>query len=153
MSLRDKRGLEGLPLKLLITVMILALSIQPLYASLSYLGYGQELGRAVQEAEAIKEAAVSAYLGGPGNIRKVSISMNDGPGSFSIRLGGAEGEGTSKTIDILYYGNLAATVTLEGQSLSIISMEGQSLIVEGKQELRLTCCQRAMGDIVLVERI
>jgi hypothetical protein len=96
---------------------------------------------------------MSAYLGGPGNIRKVSISINDGPGSFSIRLGGSEGEGSSKTIDILYHGNLAATVAMEGQGLSIVGMEGQSLIIEGKQELRLTCCQRAMGDTVLVERI
>ena len=43
MVLGDKRALEGLPLKILISVLVIALSAQPLYGSLSYLSYTQGL--------------------------------------------------------------------------------------------------------------
>jgi len=129
------------------------LSALPLYDSLNYLGYSQSLGRAVQEAEAIKESALSAFIGGPGNIRKVSVQLSEAPGSFSLTLGGSDGEGRSRTIDVLYHGDLAATVVFEDQGLSIIGPEGKSMIIEGKQEVRLTCCEGVNGDVVLAEII
>ena len=151
MIMLDKKALEGLPLKLLITVMIIALSVQPLFGSLSYLAYAQNLGGAVEEAEAVKRAALSAFIGGPGNVRKVTLHLGEGSASFSIRLGGDEGEGRSRTIDVLWHGNVAASVALEGQGLSIISLEGKDIIIDGNQDLRLSCWERASGDVVIAE--
>jgi hypothetical protein len=148
---RDIRGLEGLPLKLLISVTIITLSIQPLYGAISYLGYSQNLGYALHEAEAIKRAALSAFVGGPGNVRKVAVSLSHGSVSFSIRLGGCEGEGRTRTIDVLWNGAVAATITLEGLGLSIICREGSEIVIEGSQELLLSCSAGQDRDVVIAE--
>lgn len=153
MIARDSRGLVGLPLKLLISVMIIALSAQPLYGAISYLGYSQSLGVAVQEAEDIKKAALSAFAGGPGNVRKVDVHLSQGSLAFSIRLGGAEGEGRTRTIDVLWNGAIAATITLDGNGFSIVSKEGNEVLIEGNQELRLSCSASESGDVVIAETV
>jgi len=150
---KDARALEGLPLKLLISVMIIAMSAQPLYGSLSYLNYSSNLGAAVQGAEAIKKGALSAFVGGPGNVRKVAIHLDGGSNSFSIRLGGGEDESRSRTIDVLWHGSIAATVSLEGRGLSIVCLDGKDIIIEGSQELLLTCIVGRCGDVVIAEAI
>ncbi len=149
----DDRGLEGLPLKLLISVMIVSLSAQPLYGAIAYLDYSQDLGLAVQQAESIRKAAVSAFIGGPGNIRKVSIHLGDQPSTFSIRLGGAEDESRTGSIDVLKDGGTAASITLGGQGIRIVGKEGNEIIIKGDQTLQLTCMAMRSGDLIIAETI
>ena len=151
MLLGDKRALEGLPLKILISVMVIALSAQPLYASVSYLGYTQGLSRAMDEAQEIRRAALSAFIAGPGNIRTVSVDLGEGTSSFSIRLGGGDGDGSTRKIDVLYGGGAAATLTFEGEGLSIVGSAGKILVLDHDLELRLSCVLGQIEDVVLVE--
>jgi hypothetical protein len=153
MALRDKRALEGLPLKILISVMVIALSAQPLYGSLSYLGYTQGLSQAMDEAQEIRRAALSAFIAGPGNVRLVSIDLGDGASSFSIRLGGEDGDGTTKKIDVLYEGGTAATLTFEGEGLCMIGSAGMVFVIDHDQDLRLSCVSSRAGSVVLVEAL
>lgn len=153
MVLGDKRALEGLPLKILISVMVMALSAQPLYGSLSYLGYTQGLSQAMDEAQEIRGAALSAFIAGPGNVRIVSVELGDGTSSFSIRLGGGEGDGTTRKIDVLYEGGIAATLTFEGEGLSMVGIAGKVFIIGHDQELRLSCLSSLTGSVVLVEAL
>jgi len=151
MVLGDKRALEGLPLKILISVLVIALSAQPLYDSLSYLGYTQDLSRAMDEAQEIRRAALSAFIAGPGNIRTVSVDLGEGTSSFSIRLGGGDGDGSTRKIDVLYQGGAAATLTFEGEGLCMLGSAGKVFVIEHDQELRLSCLSSRTGDVVLVE--
>jgi hypothetical protein len=153
MALGDKRALEGLPLKILISVMVIALSAQPLYGSLSYLGYTQGLSQAMDEAQEIRRAALSAFIAGPGNVRIVSIDLEDGASSFSIRLGGGDGDGTTRKIDILYEGGTAATLTFEGEGLCMIGSAGKVFVIDHDQDLRLSCVSNQAGSAVLVEAL
>jgi hypothetical protein len=134
-------------------VMVVALSAQPLYGSISYLNYSSNLGVAVREAEAIKKAALSAFMGGPGNVRKVAVRLSDGPDSFSIRLGGSEGQSGCHTIDLLWHGQTAANLLLDGLGLSIVTPDKEGIVIVGSQELLLTCIAGNQGDVIIAEVI
>jgi hypothetical protein len=153
MVLGDKRALEGLPFKILISVLVIALSAQPLYGSLSYLGYAQGLSLAMDEAQEIRKAALSAFIAGPGNVRIVSVDLGEGTPPFSIRLGGGVGDGSTRKIDVLYEGGAAATLTFEGEGLCLVGSAGKVFVVEHDQELRLSCISSRTGDVVMVEAL
>lgn len=148
----DRRGLEGLPLKLLITSLVISLSAPALYSSVAYLDFASRLDRAMDVASEIKRAAVSAYVGGPGNVRIVSLKLDPiAEGSAAIRLGGEENEAQARVIEVLWEGELAATLTLEEPSFSIVTGQGSALLLEGLEDIRLSCEEGTEGPVVLVE--
>lgn len=147
----DRRALEGLPFRLLITSLIIALSAPALYGSLSYLQFTAGFHAALEEAKEVKDAALSTFVGGPGNVRNVDIALAASKGAAQIRLAGEEGGASSYLIEVLWKGGTTATVRLEEPMVSIVSKDGTPIMLDGNMTLRLECIEGGNGPVILAE--
>ncbi|MDD1769502.1 MAG: hypothetical protein LUO79_00280 [Methanomassiliicoccales archaeon] len=137
----DRRGIEGMPLKLLLTSLLISLTLPTVLGSLQ--GYDratkvEELKVAVQK---IRSAALSAYLAGPGNVRTVPIDLDlGGKSQASITLGGRPGTSNSTVIRYFLQGSEMGSVFLLEPKVSIVPEDGESLKIDGSiTNLRLEC--------------
>jgi len=96
----DLRGLEGLPLKLLIVVLLASLSMPLFIGTLD--NYMEELSiRGIEaEIDKVEETALSAFLGGPGSVRIVTVTLSDRTGENVIVIGGPRGSPESHAVRI-----------------------------------------------------
>ncbi len=96
----DLMGLEGLPLKLLIVVLLTSLSMPLFIGTLD--SYTEKLSIREIEAEIdkVEETALSAFLGGPGSVRIVIVTLNDRTGENVIVIGGPRGSPESHAVRI-----------------------------------------------------
>jgi hypothetical protein len=148
----DQRGIEGMPLKLLLTSLLISLTLPCVLGALQ--GYERstlvvELKLVVQK---IRSAAISAYLAGPGNVRTVSIDL-DGVGSC-ITLGGRPGSDNSTVIRYYLQGSEMGSAFLLEPEVSIVSERGDQLRIEGpRAELRLECVAEGEATYVAARLI
>jgi len=94
----DLRGLEGLPLKLLMVVLLASLSMPLFMGTLD--SYMEELSiRGIEaEIDKVEETALSAFLGGPGSVRIVTVALSDRTGENVIVIGGPRGSPESHAV-------------------------------------------------------
>lgn len=87
--IRCRRGLEGMPLKLAVMALVIALSM-PLLAEASS-GFERDLQqeRCRRLAEAVRDRAEEAVRAGPGNVRVLLLSEIAGSAGLRLHLGGA----------------------------------------------------------------
>ncbi|MCU0860914.1 MAG: hypothetical protein MUE65_01180 [Methanomassiliicoccales archaeon] len=143
----DNQGLEGLPLKLLITSLVIALSIPAMNGAVCYLSYSKDLSIALGIAEDIRGAATSAFIGGPGNVRNVEIDLPAGCPA-SIMVGAAPEDPFGQLIEVMWKGEVAATVELCDPCFRIVTSQGVRLEIGGSTALRLACLD--LGDELVV---
>ncbi|MBM4237281.1 MAG: hypothetical protein FJ151_02220, partial [Euryarchaeota archaeon] len=86
----DRRGLEGLPLKLMIVFLLLSISFPMVLESMQYHNRVVSEELLEIEAEKVRQAVYAAYLSGAGNVRSVKIEMAPSYGGTgpSIEIGG-----------------------------------------------------------------
>ena len=138
----DRRGIEGMPLKLLLTSLLISLTLPTVLGALQDYDRTlkvEELKVAVQK---IRSAALSAYLAGPGNVRTVPIDLDIGGkvGQASITLGGRPGTSDSTVIRYFLQGSEMGSVFLLEPKVSIVPVGGELLKIDGSiTSLRLEC--------------
>ena len=74
----DKRGLEGLPLQLLIIAMVLSIGLPVVYSSIRYHDTQRVLQDLEEQAVFIGEKARQVYLHGEGNSEVLTIQLDYG---------------------------------------------------------------------------
>ena len=150
----DKRGIEGLPLRLLVSSLVMALSAPALLGSLAYLDSMTAVDLAEREAEELRASAISAFVGGPGNVRRVHVELRSGlSGAPCLRLGGGEGDPRSHQIDVLWSGEMVGSVPLAEPGFAICTPQGLPLMIEGSGWVELSCLQGGEGPLVMAEMI
>ncbi|MEM0449434.1 MAG: hypothetical protein QW520_06400 [Methanomassiliicoccales archaeon] len=148
---RNKKGVDGLPFKLLITLLVVTLSFPAMTSALEYFSYTSNLSLALKSANSIWEAGASAYIGGKGNIRTVHLHL---PSSLlAIKLGGGVNDAEAYIIEVLWKGEVAATVVFERPSFKLITEIGNRIELQGEATLRLTCVEITDKSAVLLEVI
>ncbi len=126
---RDERGIMSLPIKLMITMVIIALSIPMLTDALDHNQEDVAAAEMTQEADKIKNAACLAHFSGTGCSRTVEISL---PAGCEMCVGG---EGSNAySIRMVYNGNLVSTEYFESPVLKI----NQEITLTGHMTLKLT---------------
>lgn len=115
--------------------------------AVGYLSYSRDVSIAIEGAEDIKAAATSAFIGGPGNVRRVEIDLPAGCRA-SIMVGAAPEGPAGRLIEVMWKGNVAATVELDGPCFRILTGQGVRLELDRWTALRLTCLD--FGDELVI---
>lgn len=74
----DKRGLEGLPLQLLIISMVLAIGLPAVYTTVEHYDTESVIQNVESQAEFIAEKAKQLHAYGAGNSEVISVDLEDG---------------------------------------------------------------------------
>jgi len=87
----DSRGLEGMPLRLLISAVILAIIVPTAWAGLSSYTHTKAEADMQGQLDLLTAAIHQVYFGGPGNMRNVEVRADGGAGASLeyLRLGDA----------------------------------------------------------------
>ena len=119
----------SLPVKLMITMVVIAVSIPMLTAALDSNQEDMAGAEMMQEAEKFKNAANLAHFSGNGCSRTVEIDL---PAGCEMSVGGEGSDAYS--IRLVYNGELVSTEYFESPVLKI----GQEMTFTGHMTLKLT---------------
>jgi hypothetical protein len=145
----DIKGLEGLPLKLLIVFLLISISTPVVLEGL------QSHERTViatglrAEAEEIRSAVLSAFIAGPGNVRSVDVTLpvSSRNGQGRIEVGGSVESIESFSIRYWLGDSLIGTLFLNEPPVRMTSEDGNATIVVGVgAHLRISCVE-GDGDL------
>lgn len=152
----DRKGLEGLPLKLMIIFLILSLTMPILMESAEYYDVLVIKKNLIIEAEKIRRGAYSVYLSGPGNLRTIDVEIPEGTFGQVCRLefGGSVNDSASLMIKCFINDNLCGTIILDNPRISIVSNSGQPIVLENDGvTLSLSCVEIDRSRFVQAEVI
>lgn len=122
---RDRRGVEGVPLKLMLVALILSLSTPVVISTMER--YQGSIGDALLAAEGERLAAAVAevYSAGEGNIRKVALDLPVDGRDAHLEVGG---NGTSAmAIRCCSEGRLVRTIYLTEPPIRMLTSDGSLL--------------------------
>lgn len=151
---RDRQGLEGLPLKLLIVALLISISFPCVWETLAYYDNVVIFQETTREVEEINDAAVSAYMAGPENVRLVKIRIRESLTGESpvIELGGQIDSPEVMLIAIIWRDVPSMTFFLRDPAFSLITADGHRLTIgPGETDLRLTCVRTNTGRTIVAE--
>ena len=104
MAIKDRRALEGMPLKLLIVTLLISLSAPIVLSSLGSFQARTSESQAMMAAEHIRETITATYLSGPGNHRILESPLPDS--SCTIDIGGDLNRTESMVIKVFHDGGV-----------------------------------------------
>lgn len=126
---KDRGGIMSLPVKLMITMVIIALSVPMLTAALDSSQEDMAGTEMAQEVQKFKNAANLAHFSGNGCSRTVEINL---PAGCELSVGGEGSDAYS--IRTVYNGNLVSTEYFESPVLKICNV----MTFTGHMILKLT---------------
>ncbi|HOO03236.1 MAG TPA: hypothetical protein PLJ11_00760 [Methanomassiliicoccales archaeon] len=94
---RDERGIEGLPLRLLIVALLISLTLPAMLSVLDGTTAGMAERKAAEVAEDIARTVEEMAAAGPGNVRVVDVPV-DLPPNVVLNIGGGNGTAASARI-------------------------------------------------------
>ena len=103
MAIKDRRGLEGMPLKLLIVTLLISLSAPIVVSSMGTFQARTAESQAMCVAEQIRQMITATYLSGPGNHRIMSSPLSDN--KCTIEIGGDLNQTESMVIRVMHDGS------------------------------------------------
>jgi hypothetical protein len=144
----DSRALEGLPLRLMIVLLLISISL-PIFIN-TYHHYTCALSSEAIEAEMerLESAAISVFLGGPGSKRTVDLHLPTGSEAqtIMIEIGGKCGSAQARSLRY-HVGDVSGTKFIEDLPIDITSAEGDSIIITAPgAKLILECLQDETGS-------
>lgn len=141
----DRRGLEGLPLKLLLVALLISTSLPVVASSIdSYRSAVGEAGMGV-EISRLASSISEVYAAGEGNVRMITLELPMGQDS-RIEIGGDGIEAMS--VRGFAAGRSVRTEYLDDPPIRVI-VDGDTMVIgEGTNTIRLECIQ-ADGRLVV----
>jgi type II secretory pathway pseudopilin PulG len=137
LAIKDRRGLEGMPLKLLIVSLLISLSAPVVLSSVSTFQSRTSESQALSTAEHIKETITAAYLSGPGNHRVMDSPLADG--KCTIMIGGDLNQTESMVIKVIHEGKVDR-IYLSDPSIRVTTVSGLPFhLTSGVVRLSFTC--------------
>lgn len=149
---KDCRGLESLPLKLIIVATVAALSILPAADALGTLRNRDFLQRADSQLDRIASAAETLAITGPGNVRTLSVDLtSEGSVRFSRLIIGGNASGPNASVLILELSTGARMVrALEDPPVCMTSPSGAAVEISNPVfEMRMTAAMDDFGTIIV----
>jgi len=135
----DQRALEGLPLKLLIVLLMISLSLPLFLSTFDAFEKSTSIEKAKGEAERILFAATLAFMDGPGSSRAVSVEVPHG--SIIIAVGGSLEELDSRSVRLMIGGEVIYRCYPEINALRVSTAIGSPLVIESSCRLLLQCVE------------
>lgn len=148
MAIRDNNALEGMPLKLVIIVMMLALTVPSVYASLGDFQEVTSTNSLKNEAEDLASKVHDLAVRGPGNQMTVTIDVPS-DGSF-MTIGGT----TRSEMMSIGYGVRGGEVVryyLTDPNVLFITPQEGGMVIDGPGcTMRLKCVESDSGNVIEV---
>lgn len=140
----DSKGLEGLPLKLLVVLLLISVSSPLVLESLQYHGRTVAVENLRALGEKIRSAVLSAYISGPGNVRVIDVtipaSTHNGQGWMDI--GGSMESAESLTIRCWIGDHRVGTVYVNEPPVRMSSHDGNAVTIHSPgARLEISCVQ------------
>jgi hypothetical protein len=149
LTIRDRSALEGMPLKLVIISMMIALAVPSVYAALGNFQDVTETNTLKNKAEEIASIVQDLVMRGPGNQRTVTVSVPS-DGSF-LTIGGT----TRSEMMSIGYGVKGGEIIryyLTDPNVLFITPETKGLVIEGPGcEICFKCVEGSSGHMIQVE--
>jgi hypothetical protein len=149
----DQRGIEGLPLKLLIVALLLSISFPSVWQTLIYYDSTVIIEEATSNALEIKGCAVSAFIGGEGNIRTLHVRMRPSmaSGEPAIEIGGSPNSASARVISIVSGIGPICTIPLDDPAIEMCTWDGKTIRLEaGESDLVFKAVQSAGSLLIMV---
>jgi hypothetical protein len=150
----DIGGLESLPLKLMVVAIVASLSIVPAAEALEGMRTREFFRKAELQLATIVASVETLVVGGPGNVRTVSLDFRgDGKVRFSsLAIGDArDGANISSIILELASGALMVRMADQPPAWMCSSAGDRLLITSPTVDLRMSSCLSDEINYVLVE--
>lgn len=143
----DRRGIEGLPLRLMLVALLISLTLPTMLSFMHATTASIAEDKAAQIAEEIATIIEEMSSGGPGNVRTVKVP-NDLVSSIEISIGGENG-----TVDCW-----RIRWNVEGREgsrylagVSVITENGKPLTISAGDSIRLECPSGTWGTVKAVK--
>ncbi len=148
----DRRGLEGLPLKLLVLLLLFSVSTPIVLENFQHHERVVQTEALRRECLDIRSAALSAFLSGPGNVRAVDVIIPWSGGSSFIEVGGEIASPQARSIRYYVDGRLCGTIAMSDAAVILSSRSNEAVVIgmPGGHVI-LSCVQTEDGLIVQVE--
>ncbi|HSV42674.1 MAG TPA: hypothetical protein VLH13_04610 [Methanomassiliicoccales archaeon] len=143
---RDRNGLEGIPLKLLLISILISLTMPAMFGSLSSFRSTSAEAMLQGQVSGLCIAAESCYNAGPGNVRSFDVEFPVGAGMLLIG-----GERTSAmSIGYQLADRTPVRTYLTDPCIRFITPEG-GLVLEGpRHSVKLRCVVEEGASFVMV---
>lgn len=147
MAIKDKRGLEGMPLKLLIVSLLISLSAPIVLSSMSSFQTKTSVSEAMSAAEQIRETITATYISGPGNHRVLDSPLQDD--KCAIEIGGDLNQTESMVISVVYDGG-TERIYLADPVVRVTTVDGQPFhLTSGIVRLSFDCISENGAHVVV----
>jgi type II secretory pathway pseudopilin PulG len=147
MAIEDRRGLEGMPLKLLIVTLLISLSAPIVLSSLGTFQARTSESQAMAAAEHIRETITATYISGPGNHRVLDSPLTDS--KCSIEIGGDLNVTDSMVIKVFHDGGMERIYLTDPTVRVTTAGHTQFHLTSGISRLSFTCVS-GNGTYILV---
>jgi len=143
---KDRRGIEGLPLRLMLVALLISLTLPTMISFLTSATTSIAEDKAAKMAEQIAMTIDEMSAGGSWNVRLVKVPA-DLPEGIAFRMGGANG-----TLD-----STRITWVIDGQESSrylagaiVVTESGEPLKVSAGDSIRFECPSGTWGTVMAV---
>jgi hypothetical protein len=149
----DRNGLEGMPLKLTIVAITLAISSPIIYGGLSTYETSRVESQLRAEASAIADMVKLVFNGGRGNSQLLKVRLRGGMTAHAdyILVGDSLGGNYTSCIRYKAKGLPEQTMLVSQPNIPMRSLDGLALkLTEGNYDLMVECKTCEEGDYVQV---
>lgn len=141
----DRRGIEGLPLRLILVALLISLTLPALLSALGQVSSDIGERKLAVIAEDIALTVEEMAAAGPGNVRVVQLP-NDIPANMNMVIGGEEGSLASMRLTWSVDGEEVGSRYLNGAI--VLTEAGRSLTLSSGDEIRLIC-SKSWGKVMV----
>ena len=155
-SRADCRGLESLPLKLMIVAVVATLSIIPASEALDNLRNKDFLNRVELQLDMIMSTAQSLAIGGPGGSRTIELDFtSSGSVAFEhLAIGGGDGEANMSSIVLRFTNGAVMLKTCSDPPIWMRGTDGGGLVVVSpRSELKMSAQMEGKTEYILAEAV
>ena len=140
---KDRRGIEGLPLRLMLVALLISLSLPTMFSFMHSAASSLAGDRAAEIAEEIAVTVQEMAAGGPGNVRIVNLPSGI-PNGIVISIGG--GNGTLECARISWKAE-GEQGTRYLQGVRVLTESGGPLTLSAGDSVRLECPPNSYGTV------
>lgn len=144
---KDNRGIEGLPLRLMLVALLISLTLPTLLSSLGQASSDVSGRKLELMAEDMARTVEDMAAAGPGNVRVFQMPL-DLPTDMQLIIGGSDGSVESMRLSWSVGGQEMGSRYLHG--VSVLTENGSPLVLSARDQVRLTCSSISNGKITVV---
>lgn len=141
MFIRNKEGIEGMPLKLVIISIMISICAPMLAGALRSYEVESSSVLLYDTIEKIQDTAEEVFVSGPGNSRSLNVHVPEAPGRH-LMLGGPS-YSESISISIIEAGLELERVYLTDPTIRLITPDPDGLIIESDTIIMMRCIEVA----------